>query len=613
MKIQLLFFSLLSFAVQAQSQRAEDSLRVVMRNGPVDRHTLQKYIDRLQDISPGEPENFQSIGEWIIARSNTDSLRELQATANLVLGKIYTNTLDFEEGTRYLTTALSIAEQHNFYAVQAQALNALGGIYSRNALFDKAIDYYKQSYDISKKNNYERGMAAAAFNMSSCALADGPENKSKERASINTMLSSYKTMKVLKDTQSIINQSWGLSDVYARLSHFDSAVMVLATAEQLIKATGKEVGYVKYYNQAARLYYAEKRYPEAIKYYGEGLLHAKKYNVPRWLCMYYFGMADTYESMGNYKMANYYNGLNIKMHDALVSRENFVAAADIQNSYERAKKDNEILKLAAANNKKATLNKILFGATLGLLIIGFLGYLIFKNRHKISKQQEELQWQKIKELEKDKQIISIDAMLKGQEEERSRIAKDLHDGLGGLLSGTKLSFMNVKENLDLTTENAVQFDRSLSMLDNTIRDLRKVAHNLMPEALVKFGLHEALRDFCDSIQTSFSVKILYQHFGEKRKLDNTAEVFIYRIIQELVNNAVKHANATQIFVQLAMTENKTGITVEDNGKGFDKNNLLRTKGAGMANINYRVQYLNGCSDIVTSPGNGTSVNIELKA
>ena len=613
MKVRLLFLSLLLFAVSAQSQRAEDSLRLALRNGPVDRNTLQKYLNRLQDISPGETDNFQAIGEWIIARSNSDSLREMQATANLVLGKIYANVLDFEEGTRYLTAALSISEQNDFYTVQAQALNALGGIYSRNALFDKAIEYYKQSYDISKKYNYERGMAAAAFNMGSCELTNAPENRSKERASLNAMLSSYKTMKTLKDTQSIINQSWGLSDVYAKLSHFDSAVIVLATAERLIKATGKEVAYVKYYHQAANLYYAEKRYPEAIKYYVEGLVHARKYNVPRWLCMYYFGMADTYESMGNYKLANYYNGLNIKMHDALVSKENFVAAADIQNSYERAKKDNEILKLAAANNKKAMLNKILFGATIGLLFIGFLGYLIFKNRHKISKQQEELQLQKIKELEKDKQLISIDAMLKGQEEERSRIAKDLHDGLGGLLSGTKLSFMNIKENLVLNAENTMQFDRSLSMLDNTIRDLRKVAHNLMPEALVKFGLNEALRDFCDSIQTSFSVKILYQYFGEKRKLDNTAEVFIYRIIQELVNNAVKHANATQIFVQLAITENKTGITVEDNGKGFDKNSLLRAKGAGMANINYRVQYLNGCSDIVSSPGNGTSVNIELKA
>jgi two-component system, NarL family, sensor kinase len=134
----------------------------------------------------------------------------------------------------------------------------------------------------------------------------------------------------------------------------------------------------------------------------------------------------------------------------------------------------------------------------------------------------------------------------------------------------------------------------------------------MPEALVKFGLQEALRDFCDAIESSSGIRIVFQQFGEKRKLSNTAEVFIYRIIQELVNNAVKHAEAERVIVQLTMSADKTGITVEDDGKGFDKNDLSFARGAGMANINYRVQYFSGKSDIVSSRGNGTSVHIELK-
>ena len=163
----------------------------------------------------------------------------------------------------------------------------------------------------------------------------------------------------------------------------------------------------------------------------------------------------------------------------------------------------------------------------------------------------------------------------------------------------------------MSPENKTQFEKSLSMLDNTIGDLRKVAQNLMPEALVKFGLHEALRDFCGSMQSSTGIKILYLQFGENRKLENTAEVYIYRIIQELVNNSVKHAGATEIIAQLTMSGIKTNITVEDNGKGFDINKLKGVKGSGIANINYRVQYLNGTSDFVSIPGNGTSVNIQL--
>jgi two-component system, NarL family, sensor kinase len=310
--------------------------------------------------------------------------------------------------------------------------------------------------------------------------------------------------------------------------------------------------------------------------------------------------------MGDYKSAYSNLKMKFKLNDSLFSQKNKNAIAKLES-------ENEILQLTNINKQKSTLNKILVGSAIGLVLFSLLGYRNFKNKQKVSSQQQEIQEQKITELEKDKQLSAIDAMLKGQEEERSRIAKDLHDGLGGMLSGTKLSFINMKENLVLTPENATLFDKSLSMLDNTIADLRKVAHNLMPEALVKFGLDEAVKDFCSSIQSSSSLKVVYQQVGEKRKLTNTAEVFTYRIIQELVNNAVKHAGAKQIIVQLNINSHKLSITVEDDGKGFDVNSIANSKGAGMDNIKYRVQYFNGTLDIVTAPGKGTSVNIELNA
>jgi signal transduction histidine kinase len=311
-------------------------------------------------------------------------------------------------------------------------------------------------------------------------------------------------------------------------------------------------------------------------------------------------------ALGNFALADKYNAKSDSIYEAQINEGVASNIKELENKYETQKKDNEIYKLNTANKEKSTLNSILIGSTVGIVVISLLGYRNFKSRQK-------LQQQKITDLEKDKQLSAIDAMLKGQEEERSRIAKDLHDGLGGMLSGTKLSFINMKENLVLTPENAILFDKSLSMLDNTISDLRKVAHNLMPEALVKYGLDDALRDFCNTIQSSSAIKVLYQYYGEKRKLSNTAEVFIYRIIQELVNNALKHANASQIIVQLITNTNKVGIAVEDNGSGFDLNNIANKKSAGMDNIRYRVHYFNGTIDTVTSPGNGTSVNIELIA
>ncbi len=359
---------------------------------------------------------------------------------------------------------------------------------------------------------------------------------------------------------------------------------------------------------------------EAAKGYAqESLARAEEINTKTAKSAALLNLANYYAQIGDTKKAFETSRQAIQMKDSLIDETNLKQINILGAMYETEQKQKEILELQSEKDKqahavkqKSILNKVFIAAILLMLVIGYLVQKNYKTRQKIANQQQAFQKLKIIELEKDKQLLAVDAMLKGQEEERSRIAKDLHDGLGGLLSGTKLSFVNVKETLVMSPEHAVYFDKSLSMLDNAIGDLRKVAHNLMPEALVKYGLQDALRDFCDSIQFSSGLRVSYQQFGKKRKLDNTAEVFIYRIVQELVNNVVKHADASEIIVQLTMTPDIVSLAVEDDGKGFNKLRIEETKGAGIANIKYRVQYFNGTWDIVTSPGNGTSVNIELQ-
>lgn len=415
-----------------------------------------------------------------------------------------------------------------------------------------------------------------------------------------------------------------------------------------------------YYNKKGHVHYKREQYKEAFENYQKAYEYALKGGHKASISYSLRFLSNTALKLGNTQaartyavqnidlademnaksvkmealtnLANYYNEIGdtkkafslisqaMELKDSIMTEENIKQINILGAIYEAEKQQKQIMLLenekqaqAAAVKQQSTLNIIFIVSIVLLLVLGYLGYMNFRKGQLLAKNERALQQQRISELEKDKQLLTIDAMLKGQEEERSRIAKDLHDGLGGLLSGTKLSFITVKDKLALSPENKVLFDKSLSMLDNTIGDLRKVAQNLMPEALVKFGLHDALRDFCDTIQFSSGMKVVYQQYGEERKLDNTAEVFIYRIIQELVNNVVKHAGARQIIVQLSMTKNKTGITVEDDGKGFEKTLLASSRGAGMTNIHYRVKYFNGTSDIITSPGNGTSVNIELMA
>jgi signal transduction histidine kinase len=150
-------------------------------------------------------------------------------------------------------------------------------------------------------------------------------------------------------------------------------------------------------------------------------------------------------------------------------------------------------------------------------------------------------------------------------------------------------------------------------LDNTIAEMRRVAHNLMPEALLKLGLGEAIQDFCDNINESNLVKMKYTQMGPLKVLDQQTEIVLYRIVQELTNNTLKHAAAKNIFIQLNKHAKGISLSVEDDGKGFDAAEAINKKGAGLQNVQTRVDYLQGTMIIESSAGNGCSVNIEIPA
>jgi signal transduction histidine kinase len=328
--------------------------------------------------------------------------------------------------------------------------------------------------------------------------------------------------------------------------------------------------------------------------------------------------ADIEQHTGNYKLSGEYFLKTLIVSDSLFKTETSEKVAGLEAQYQNEKKQKEIVRLekdqqiqSISLKQKSTLNYFLTGAVAALMIVGFLGYRNTRHRHRLSRQQDELQQHRISELEKDKQLVAVDSMLKGQEEERSRLAKDLHDGLGGLLSGVKFSLSNMKDNLIITPDNMAVFERSLDMIDTSIKELRRVAHNMMPEMLTKFGLDEALKEYCNSINATNLLAVKYQSIGMDTRIEKSSEIIIYRIVQELLNNILKHAAATEAMVQLLKEEGRFNVIVEDNGKGFDAA-LLHNKGAGLTSIQSRVNYLKGQIDIHSEPGKGTLVNMEFK-
>ncbi len=325
----------------------------------------------------------------------------------------------------------------------------------------------------------------------------------------------------------------------------------------------------------------------------------------------YLTRSEIEQKAGNYKLASEYYAKTLAVSDSLFKAETSEKVAEVEARYQNEKKQKEIGQLekdkqiqSLTIRQKSTLNYILIGSLVAFLVVAFL---IYRNLQ----QRQRLKQQKINELEKDKQLVAVDALLKGQEEERSRMAKDLHDGLGGLLSGVKFSLINMKDNLVITPENMTVFERSLDMIDTSIKELRRVAHNMMPEMLTRFGLDEALKEYCNTINATNLLVVKYQSMGMDRRINSSAEIIVYRIIQELLNNIMKHAAGTEAMVQLIKEEGRFSIVVEDNGKGFDTALLAGNKGAGLTSIRSRVDYLKGRLDINSEPRKGTLVNIEL--
>lgn len=410
-----------------------------------------------------------------------------------------------------------------------------------------------------------------------------------------------------------------LAGIYRKKNEWDKALTSYLKAKDAAKKMNDDFQIVNSEEGIAAYYLHTGNLNKAREFSLNVLNESKRINIPFFRMQALQMLTKVEEQAGNLNRAYEYQKQFIAISDSVKKEKVQRQMHETEVKYQTEKKQKEILQLqkdklsqSLSIKQKSTLNYVLIGSLTALIIVGFLGYRNLRHRQQLAKQQDELQQQHIRELEKDRQLIAVDSMLQGQEEERSRLAKDLHDGLGGLLSGVKFSLSNMKDNLIITPDNMTVFERSLDMIDTAIKELRRVAHNMMPEMLTKFGLDEALKEYCNTINATNLLLVKYQSLGMNIRVEKSSEIIIYRIIQELLNNIMKHAAATEATVQLIKEEGRFSIIVEDNGKGFDTAVLKDNKGAGLTSIQSRVDYLKGQLDIHSETGKGTLVNIEFK-
>ena len=264
--------------------------------------------------------------------------------------------------------------------------------------------------------------------------------------------------------------------------------------------------------------------------------------------------------------------------------------------------------LEARNGKLMTW---LLGLGCLLVIIILVSLLIYSRyKRKLSHQREINFAQKLEEMEQREKLKVTEAMLDGEEHERERVARDLHDGLGGMLAGVKIGLSGWKNNTP-EVSNDHELLRVIGQLDSSVTELRRIARNMVPETLLDFGLEVALKDLCEFYMRE-DLQINFEAFNIKADIPIAVQLHIYRIAQELISNAIKHANASRIILQCSQDSTIFLITFEDNGIGFDYDKQVQHKGMGLKSIRNRVNFFNGNLEIQSEVGEGTTINIELK-
>ena len=301
------------------------------------------------------------------------------------------------------------------------------------------------------------------------------------------------------------------------------------------------------------------------------------------------------------------------IRDSLYRRESEANLQSLQVQYETAEKEKQLAQQEVVLSRIRQEKRLFVIGGLMALLLG-LGAFFFQ-RHRIRYQRRlraqegELAAGKIKALEQDQALVAVNAALEGQEKERMRIAKDLHDSLGGLLTAVKAHFNQLTDNA--TVRAGQNFRQTNKLIDEACTEVRRISHNMMPQALAVSGIADALDDLLQRLEAQ-GIDCRLQVIGLREgDLNETQSIMLYRVVQELLQNIQKHAFADKVLLQLIRHQETCTVILEDDGRGFDLKAARARGGLGLRSIESRVRYLNGRIDWDAVPDEGTTVSIEL--
>jgi two-component system, NarL family, sensor kinase len=528
-------------------------------------------------------------------------------------GSFYHRNGDYETALLMYLRADSLLDPFDFVNFKINIYSKISDVYDHLRQKDQYTYYYNKLLKLAEKAKDTLSIISSQFTLALREIDEG-EYDAAEAKFKNAM----KLAGNLRNPECIFICHYNLG-LIEKLRKNDTKAI-----EYFIKSTGIARKSNDYYNiceslnKLGSLYLKTGNFKEAQNTIEESISLSRQYEFSGILKDALGIAVNIQDTLGNYRKALIYYKEYDKLLKKITDLEVRKNISFLDAKYQAGMRENEIGRLEAQQkiqSIKISRNRlwIISLVALTLLLTGsfILIFLNLKYKKQIIKQENDIQRQIIIDLEKDRQLTATTAVLQGEEAERTRLARDLHDGLGGLLSGIKLKLTGIKGNFIVTQDNVDQFDKALNLLDYSIGELRRVAHNMMPEALIKYGLKDALSDFCSQLQCDDKLKVVFQFYGQENRMDNTIEIGLFRIAQELLNNVIKHAGASEAIVQLIQEDKRVHLVVQDNGKGFDPSGIDPMKGTGLSNIKARVFSLNGRVDIDSKPGQGTEISVEL--
>jgi two-component system NarL family sensor kinase len=511
------------------------------------------------------------------------------------IATVYNLKADYEQTIEYGLKTIQVFKSLGDANGEGRVYNLMGIAANVRKDYEQSIAYFRQYSQKVTSAGDSSEMATSYSNMGSTFQSMGQPDSAIYYLSLAEKIylqtGGHRNMTDIYQNLGTLYEHSGEAE-RAKEYHKKSMELAVSTGNRLREAGG-------YYN-IGQILNSQRRWQEAISNLTQSMQIAEEIYDLEILYKSNKEMAHAKAALGKYNEAYDFLSRSAVYRDSLFSIEKTKATQELQTRYEAEKKEQQIEHLhqetAIQQLKLRQRGVLLIGIILLLSSIAILIYFI-QNRRKI-RSEARLQQEATRKV------------LLAEEQERRRIAGDLHDGIGQMLSASLLNLNQVKELTGEHSSTRQALERSLALLSESYDEMRSISHQMMPNALLKAGLGTSVREFIEKINNP-DLQISLAVVGFSDRIDEQVETVLYRVIQEAVNNVIKHAEASKLSIQLTHDEDGIDLTIEDDGKGFEKMSIANFDGIGIRNIQSRITLLNGTLEIDTSPGKGTLLAIHI--